>query len=38
VVWTDARNYHLCIDTSGVGFPTAAEMIIKLADRKLSSS
>jgi cytidylate kinase len=38
VAWTDARNYHLCIDTSGVGFPTAAEMIIKLADRKLSSS
>ena len=30
VLWTDARNYHLCLDSSVVGFPACAEMIIKL--------
>ena len=35
VNWADARNYHLCIDSSAVGFPTAAEMVIKMATEKL---
>jgi cytidylate kinase len=33
--WTDARNYHLCIDSSVVGFPASAEMIIKLVEKKI---
>ncbi|MCG6533480.1 MAG: cytidylate kinase-like family protein [Syntrophales bacterium LBB04] len=33
VDWTDARNYHLCIDSSAVGFPSSAEMIIKLVEK-----
>lgn len=28
--WTDARNYHLCIDTSRSGFLAAADMIMGL--------
>jgi cytidylate kinase len=35
VDWTDARNYHLCIDSSVVGFSTSGEMIIKLVGKKL---
>ncbi len=35
VDWNDARNYHLCIDSSAVGFPAAAEMLIKLARERL---
>jgi cytidylate kinase len=27
VEWTDARNYHLCIDSSVAGFPRCVEMI-----------
>jgi len=28
--WMDARNYHLCVDSSTVGLPTCVEMIVKL--------
>ena len=35
VDWTDARNFHLCIDAGAVGFHASAEMIIKLARGKL---
>jgi cytidylate kinase len=35
VDWTDARNYHLCIDSSAVGFPTSGEMIIELVEKRL---
>jgi len=35
VDWTDARNFHLCIDAGAVGFHTSAEMIIKLVGEKL---
>jgi CMP/dCMP kinase len=28
--WMDARNYHLCIDSSLAGFPACVEMIVKL--------
>jgi CMP/dCMP kinase len=35
VDWTDARNYHLCIDSSAVGFPSSAEMIVRLVDKQL---
>jgi cytidylate kinase len=28
--WMDARNYHLCVDSSTVGFPACVEMIVKL--------
>jgi hypothetical protein len=28
--WTDSLNYHLCIDTSVVGFSSSVEMILKL--------
>lgn len=28
VEWTDARNYHLCIDSSVAGFPRCVEMIV----------
>jgi len=30
VDWTDARNYHLSIDSSIIDFPTCVEMIVKL--------
>lgn len=29
-VWTDARNYHLCIDTSVVGFTAGVEILSSL--------
>ncbi|MCG6536800.1 MAG: cytidylate kinase-like family protein [Syntrophales bacterium LBB04] len=35
VDWTDARNYHLCIDSSAVGFPASVEMIVKLVEKSL---
>lgn len=31
---TDARNYHLCIDSSAVDFPTSVEMIIRMVEKK----
>jgi CMP/dCMP kinase len=30
VEWTDARNYHLCIDSSVIDFPLSVELIIRL--------
>ena len=30
VEWTDAKNYHLCIDSSVAGFPRSVEMIAGL--------
>lgn len=30
--WTDARNYHLCIDTSAAGFPATEEMILRIVE------
>jgi cytidylate kinase len=35
--WLDARNYHMCIDSSAVGFPSCVEMIIKLVSIKRSA-
>jgi len=35
--WTDSRNYHLCIDSSFIGFHESAKMIVGLAKKiKLS--
>lgn len=31
--WTDARNYHLCIDASATGFEEAEKMIVKLVEK-----
>ena len=31
--WSDAMNYHLCIDTEVAGFTAATELIINLADK-----
>jgi CMP/dCMP kinase len=31
VDWTDARNYHLCIDSSAFDFSSISAMIVKLA-------
>jgi cytidylate kinase len=31
--WSDAMNYHLCINTEVAGFSTATELIINLADK-----
>ena len=31
-VWGDARNYHLCIDTSVVGVDGAVEIIMKFVE------
>jgi cytidylate kinase len=33
VDWMDARNYHLCIDSSAVGFSPSVEMIVRLATK-----
>ena len=30
VNWTDSLNYHLCIDSSKIGFQSSVEMIMKL--------
>ena len=35
--WCDARNYHLCIDSSVVGFAACVEMITKLVNIKRSA-
>lgn len=35
--WTDARNYHLGIDTSMVGFQAAEDMIVELAKARSRS-
>jgi cytidylate kinase len=38
--WTDARNYHLCVDTSIVGFPLAEAWVAQLVnetERRLAS-
>jgi len=35
--WTDARNFHLCIDSSVVGFAGSAEIIIRLVNDKRQS-
>ena len=32
--WCDARNYHLCIDSSIVGFPNCVKMITQLVSIK----
>lgn len=32
--WLDARNYHLCIDSSFVGFPACVDMITKIVNIK----
>ncbi len=37
VRWTDARNYHFCIDTSVADFDWIAEQIRRLAETKLHS-
>ena len=31
--WTDSRNFHLCIDSSIIGFRESAKMIISLAKK-----
>ena len=35
--WTDARNYHLSVDTSVVGFQAAEDMIVQLVHARRSS-
>ncbi len=35
--WCDARNYHLCVDSSVVGFPACVEMITGLVNIKRSA-
>jgi cytidylate kinase len=35
--WCDVRNYHLCVDSSVVGFPACVEMITKLVNIKRSA-
>ncbi len=32
--WTDARNYHLCLDSSAVDFPRSVEMIIQMVEKR----
>ncbi|HET6419078.1 MAG TPA: cytidylate kinase-like family protein [Geobacteraceae bacterium] len=36
--WTDARNYHLCINTAKTGFDKATEMIMSLAEKTRKNS
>ena len=36
--WCDARNYHLCIDSSIVGFPDCVKMITQLVKYKKSDA
>jgi cytidylate kinase len=31
--WTDSRNFHLCIDSSFIGFSESAKMIVNLAKK-----
>jgi cytidylate kinase len=35
--WTDARNYHLCMDTALTGFDLAEEMVVSLAEEVKAS-
>ena len=37
VNWTDARNFHLCIDASLIGIPKSVELIRSLVHEKTSS-
>jgi hypothetical protein len=32
--WTDALNYHLCLDSSAVGLPKSVQMIIGLVKNR----
>jgi hypothetical protein len=32
--WSDARNFHLCLDASIIGLSACAEMITKLVKNK----
>ena len=32
--WTDARNYHLCLNTGIISLSDAEEMIIRLVERR----
>ena len=34
IEWTDARNFHLCIDSSVIGLSEGVEMIIKLIEKR----
>ena len=34
-LWSDARNFHLCIDAAVAGFQETAEMVVKLARKDL---
>ena len=34
LVWTDARNFHLCINAGVIGFDASVELIIGLVNRK----
>ncbi len=34
--WTDARNYHLCIDSSAAGLTDSVEMVIRFIEKSLS--
>lgn len=36
--WTNALNYHLCIDTSATSFEEAIEMVVKLVRTKNAAS
>jgi cytidylate kinase len=36
--WYDARNYHLTIDVSRIGFEAAEEMIVAMAERLMEQS
>ncbi|HQG30342.1 MAG TPA: cytidylate kinase-like family protein [Deltaproteobacteria bacterium] len=38
VDWTDARNFHLCLDASLVGFPASVELIRSLVPVKTKRS
>jgi len=38
VSWTDARNFHLCLDASLVGFPASVELIRTLVHEKTNRS
>ena len=34
VDWMDARNYHLCVDSSAFNFSSITAMIVKLVEQK----
>jgi cytidylate kinase len=38
VNWTDAANYHLCIDSSAIQFASSVEMILKLVREGLPAA